>query len=169
MECKKTREICNLFTACNARVYPIVANNYAPPGWPDRIIIHNYYYGFIEFKDTKTRVQDNQKKIIADIVERGGLACIARFVPSGIEIDDKYLLHKPVSPQGAAQFLKELGNLLRPPSHMEKLIDKLMAKNCMIRIKNGRTEVYSPAIEECELLSCGEDIFDVLKRAARNY
>jgi len=94
MECERTREFCKGLQKCNAMVYPIVGNKYAPAGWPDRLILHSLWGGLIEFKDVDTVVQPHQRIILRDACLRNPyFAFIVRFTES----DDKSIIECPTT------------------------------------------------------------------------
>lgn len=66
-ECKLTAPFCKSLLQCNAMVYPLVGSMFAPAGWPDRLIIHPYWTGLIEFKDTDTVIEPHQWERIRQI------------------------------------------------------------------------------------------------------
>lgn len=89
-ECKLTAEFTRGLRECNAMIYVAAANRFAPPGWPDRLIVHSLWAGLIEFKDTDTVVQPHQRIILRDInLRRPYFAFVVRF-PNVIECFTTY-------------------------------------------------------------------------------
>lgn len=71
MECDETREFCKLLRdKYNAMVYPLIANEKAPPGWPDRYLHHAYWHGHLEFKSEHGRASKQQEIIVRDLCTR---------------------------------------------------------------------------------------------------
>ncbi len=66
-------------------IFPIVASRMQPPGWPDRIIVHRLWVGFIEFKGVNTAVRPVQAVVMKNLRRRGRVVYIAR--EPGILID----------------------------------------------------------------------------------
>ena len=48
-------------------------------GWPDRLVIHRAWAGFIEFKGPRTRVRKNQELTMRECMRRGFPAVVVRF------------------------------------------------------------------------------------------
>lgn len=91
MECKKTRDVCRELEALGALCYPVVAGDFAPPGWPDRVVWHRRWQGFIEFKDLTTTLKPIQAARIAAINARApGTAYVGRFTRNGITLEDEH-------------------------------------------------------------------------------
>ena len=88
MEGTKTRKIDALLRRRNAIVFAIVGGMRQQDGWSDRYIAHRYWSGWIEFKDTKTRVRDLQRIRIRELNERGVEAYIVRFTDDGLCVQD---------------------------------------------------------------------------------
>jgi hypothetical protein len=78
MEIQWTKKICKELEACGAMIFPIVASRMQPPGWPDRIVVHKNWHGFIEFKGEHTAVRPVQAVVMKNLRKRGKLVYIAR-------------------------------------------------------------------------------------------
>ena len=98
------RKLESLFTArvtremrmCNAMVYPIIACEQTPAGYPDRVVWHSYWQGWIEFKAQTTKLEPHQVKVIRELNKRRpGSAVVVREWEGGmirIENEDGRLL-----------------------------------------------------------------------------
>jgi len=79
-ECKKTRELCKELVGLGAEVVPYVGSRRQPSGYPDRLIWHKLWYGWIEFKDTRTKVAKLQRHRMQCLHERvSGSVFVVRF------------------------------------------------------------------------------------------
>ena len=72
---------------CNAECIPIVANKYAPAGWPDTYVSHPYWHGWIEFKDVSTKIQKHQVRQLEKLRKNGEQAWVVR-APDKIQDPD---------------------------------------------------------------------------------
>jgi hypothetical protein len=63
---------------CGAMIFPIVASKMQPPGWPDRIVVHKGWTGFIEFKGESTAVRPVQVVVMRNLRKRGKIVYLAR-------------------------------------------------------------------------------------------
>jgi hypothetical protein len=90
MECETTRRFCRSLEAQGALTYPLIAGTAihggivtgaAPPGWPDRLVLHTKWKGFIECKEGKGRLTPLQARIMGLIRDRGFPVWVIRFVP----------------------------------------------------------------------------------------
>lgn len=78
-ECKKTKEMCLDLLRHNAVVVPYVGSERQPSGYPDRIVWHSQWHGWIEFKD-KAVIGTLQQKRWRELNARvPGSAVIVRF------------------------------------------------------------------------------------------
>lgn len=78
-EAKWTASMRDELEQCGAVVVPYVASAHAS-GWPDRIVWHPKWRGWIEFKGEKTQVAKRQKANIATLNRRRpGTAVIVRY------------------------------------------------------------------------------------------
>lgn len=74
-----TKLMCNELELINAIVIPYSASMRNRPGTPDRIIVHAYWMGFLEFKGEKTPIKKNQELTIKEMNKRQpGCAFIVR-------------------------------------------------------------------------------------------
>ena len=48
-------------------------------GWPDRLVIHHAWAGFIEFKGPRTRLRKNQELTMREAMRRGFPCVVVRF------------------------------------------------------------------------------------------
>jgi hypothetical protein len=78
MEIKWTKKICKELEAQGAMIFPIVASRMQPPGWPDRIIVHKNWTGFIEFKGESTAIRPVQVVVMRNLRKRGKIVYLAR-------------------------------------------------------------------------------------------
>ena len=83
-----TKEICDKIKKCNGMIYPLIGQKietkagkiYAGQvAWPDRLIVHKYWQGLIEFKGLKTKLRDEQRIIIRRLKERGMSVYVVRY------------------------------------------------------------------------------------------
>lgn len=66
-----------------ALVYPIVAGLHAPAGWPDRVVWHPRWKGFVEVK-VDAVVAPAQRHVMSELNRRGaGSAFVVRHVDVG--------------------------------------------------------------------------------------
>lgn len=79
LESKWTKKICSELELCGAIVVPMVAGSMSN-GWPDRIIWHPSWQGFVEFKAEKT-VDTKQQQHNRQALNRRapGTAVVARY------------------------------------------------------------------------------------------
>lgn len=79
-ESKKTRELCRELKKLGALVMPIVANKFAPPGWPDRYVHAASWRGWLEFKDADGQPSPIQRARIDELNRVSpGSAFVVRF------------------------------------------------------------------------------------------
>lgn len=90
-ECKYTRKFCRSLEAQGALTYPLVASEYAPPGWPDRIVEHLRWHGYIEFKDETTIIEPLQLRRMTDLQFVGAKVVVVRFFDEGTSIRVGYV------------------------------------------------------------------------------
>lgn len=50
-----------------AMVYPIIAGQYSPAGWPDKLVVHPWWMGLIEIKSTTTPIGPLQIHIMQQL------------------------------------------------------------------------------------------------------
>lgn len=95
-----TARVTKEMRACNALVYPIIACEQTPPGYPDRVVWHTYWQGWLEFKAEHTCLGIHQAHVIRELNRRkAGSAYVVREAGGAIRIEDE---------QGAV--LGEVGN-----------------------------------------------------------
>lgn len=74
-----THEVYKKLELLNAIVIPYVASMRNKPGVPDRIIVHKYWSGFLEFKGVRTPIKKNQELTIKELNKRDpGCAFVIR-------------------------------------------------------------------------------------------
>lgn len=79
-EAELTAKVCKELRELGALVYPVVAGRFAAPGWPDRIVWHRQWCGFVEFKAAKTVVQPVQWEVVRQLnIRQPFSAIVARF------------------------------------------------------------------------------------------
>ena len=80
-ESPTTRRFCRSFESkqVGGLTYPLVASQYAPPGWPDRRFEHLRWCGYIEFKALNGTLKAIQRRMIREIKARGTDALVGRF------------------------------------------------------------------------------------------
>ena len=78
---------------CGGLVLPVVAHKRGEPGWPDRMVIHKRWMGFVEVKVDGRMLTTLQRIRIRDICSRRPLgAVVARrmqFAPGKFIIEDE--------------------------------------------------------------------------------
>lgn len=84
IETQWTAKLVNELKKCNARVLNIHGGPMQAPGWPDMLIIHRRFHGFVEVKNEKTQVTPLQRRRILDIKSRGFPAIVLRM-PNKLE------------------------------------------------------------------------------------
>lgn len=81
--------------AAGALIQPVVAGTLGQSGWPDRLIIHPLWFGFIEFKRGANPLSKIQEYLHREINRRRKFASfVCRFKESGctdVVIDIEYL------------------------------------------------------------------------------
>lgn len=89
-ESPETRALCRILERQGAMTYPLIASGWAPPGWPDRIIIHPSLHGtiYIEFKLHGEQPTPLQKRIHNDLRQHGAAVYVAYFY---LENGDKFV------------------------------------------------------------------------------
>lgn len=80
-ETSRTRDLCKkLRERRGMESYPLIASQWAPPGWPDRLFSHKLFgLALVEFKDFNTRVTPLQYRRLREIQR----ACVCRFDATG--------------------------------------------------------------------------------------
>jgi hypothetical protein len=77
--------VVKVLRAQGAMCYPMIADAYSPAGWPDLLVVSQFWIGLIEFKGATTRLDPIQAKIIWDLrVRRPGSAWIVREDANGL-------------------------------------------------------------------------------------
>jgi hypothetical protein len=62
-----TRRVTAYLKSQGALVYPLVAGYMCPRGWPDRLIWHHSWRGFLEFKGKATKTEPLQLRRIYEL------------------------------------------------------------------------------------------------------
>lgn len=112
-ECKKTGQLGKALTSLGAVVVPYCATRRQPSGYPDRLVWHTKWSGWLEFKDIKTRLTPLQKHRITELNKRKpGSAYVVRFGSSWsegqVETVDGEVLSEWYSAEELLEDLKEL-------------------------------------------------------------
>ena len=86
VETKLTKRWVGAMEGRGAVVVPYVASQMQPSGYPDRIVWHAWWTGWIELKGHRTRVQRNQRLRMRELNRRrAGSAYVFRFVDGSSE------------------------------------------------------------------------------------
>lgn len=56
--------------AVGGMVYPLVASQYAPSGWPDKLLVHRRWTGLLELKSDATVVRPAQRVVHRELRKR---------------------------------------------------------------------------------------------------
>ena len=88
-EPEQTAPFCKGLVELGAQVV-VLAGSGMSSGWPDRLVIHADWKGFIEFKGPRTPLRKNQEVNIREVMRRGFPAVVVRFKKGQSEIDPFY-------------------------------------------------------------------------------
>ena len=83
-EPEETKPFCDGLKELGCMVAVMAAGG-TSSGWPDRLIIHRGFKGFIEFKGPRTRVRKNQELTMRESNRRDFPAVVVRFCRKHID------------------------------------------------------------------------------------
>lgn len=86
-ESMKTRELCRALEALGAMTYPLVGSDWQPPGWPDRIVIHKKWFGFLECKVNAAPLSPLQKRRCSELSKRGASVYVLRYRRDAMDLE----------------------------------------------------------------------------------
>ena len=78
-ESQDTHKLCMTLTAAGAKCISLVASQMQEPGLPDRLVVHELFFGFIEAKRAVGNVSVIQDVKIRQLVERGAPVLLAWY------------------------------------------------------------------------------------------
>ena len=80
------QNFCHILRNQGALIYNLVGSQYNSPGWPDKLVIHRMWTGFVELKAKTTRVEKAQCFMHNRIIERRFPIVIVRDLGAAIRI-----------------------------------------------------------------------------------
>lgn len=78
-ETADTRELCRCCESLQAQVLPIIAGQWTPVGWPDRLFVYEGATWLVEFKSLSGRLQPKQLSRIKLLLSAGAKVLLCRI------------------------------------------------------------------------------------------
>ena len=120
-ESQQTRKLCKqLEQTRGAMCYPLIGGRWSPKFWPDRLILHQLWFGFLEFKSANGKYSAGQIQVMKMIWQRAP----ARVYGVRILGPDEYQIELP----GAKEFGSCKGNQLLEALNVRYAHDKFIEK-----------------------------------------
>ena len=79
-ECEQTRKLCDELTRCGAICISLQAGMFTS-GWPDRLVWHKNWRGFLEMKRHDGQLSARQRKNLQDLWRRCPGSCFVVWFP----------------------------------------------------------------------------------------